>query len=372
MVAVAGLRLGGCLKATSATEATTTTTFALQALLGQLNRSQADVDDLEDSIAAMHQRVLSSEQANLLAYTNISDAQAGLTDLEQLANASRAGLTSISQLGARLNSDAEAENSADDQAILQANRVLNTSTKLAAAVAQLVDPGTVKLRDGICLDAPEPDKKGSGVRMWTCLTAVDSQEWDYDPATGQLWNRHGICLDAPPPQAGASAVVMWTCDRSLGTQRWAYNSTSGQLRGAAGTCLAAQDPRAKGGALQLQPCSATAAEQQWGLVVGGIGAKRALDELNKQIWDVMDPKSPNSVDETEKRVRKVEANLKELKGVVSAKVQTVLVKRLRQRVDGVRSALKVLGTAATDPDIAFDIPDSSTLPPLGADLGLDA
>jgi len=149
-----------------------------------------------------------------------------------------------------------------------------------------VDAGAspIKIRHGLCLDAPEPTKNGGIVHTWTCYKGLANQQWVYDHETEQIRNAHGICLDTSEPHKKGGEVHMWQCDHHNLHQRWVMHGETGNIKNRHGHCLDAEAPHKNGGKIHLWPCGHKNWHQQW--LHHDTGGKILLEDARGLCLDV--------------------------------------------------------------------------------------
>ena len=80
----------------------------------------------------------------------------------------------------------------------------------------------IKLKEGICLDASEPQKPGGLVHRWAGDGNKLSQHGVHNGLSGQIKSRKGIGLDASERYNKSRTVRMWPCRLANVISKGAY------------------------------------------------------------------------------------------------------------------------------------------------------
>lgn len=138
----------------------------------------------------------------------------------------------------------------------------------------------VKSSQGLCLDAPHPEKKGSKVHMWQCFPKLKAQYWDHNRTTKQLRSRRsGLCLQVADAKMENSSLSLEECKLGEPKQQWDFvyqrgavqtqmprivaEGWQGQIATVRNLCLKAAAPSLSGSGILLQSCDG---EGKWSYV----------------------------------------------------------------------------------------------------------
>lgn len=324
----------------------------LDGALRELNREKEELASLEDSIADSQSRLATSEKVIVKVGETSTEAKAGWAKMRPILDYHVQKFMNLSTRESAIDMELKNDATMIETAKTQVVETDRDSKNTFFGLRQLDSDGTIRNRHGICLESKKRGTLGGDARMWKCMKGMRNQEWSYTRATGRIKILSGLCLDAPEADKIDGKVTMWRCDTQLQNQSWSYDDATGQIRSSFGLCLAAPAPDVRGSAVALRSCAA--AGTQWSLVEGATFAKEAVEVLDKKVWDVLDPKTPNSILRTSRTVGDLEAAAKEFEGSVSAKVRRELRPHLRgDQAAELHAALHRLAEAAASPAAPF-------------------
>jgi len=102
--------------------------------------------------------------------------------------------------------------------------------------------------ENLCLD--------DTAELRTCSSALPSQQWTLESASGQLKSRDGQCL------AADEITKPQECSENP-HQEWIFNETEGLVRAKSGTCLTAPKDASNGSVATMKACDESSKLQQW-------------------------------------------------------------------------------------------------------------